>query len=271
MESSCSELEASLIKLVKWSPQFERGYDWGKFYSDNSVPPVLCYGTRSTEIERIREKGIVYPGDNHPISKFFSEKISPLLTKLRESPNISYPYKTYHVEYESDVSFPAFYFIGKELLLHAIDNCMKDKFKTCCTFSPGIAWAYANIGGESIKYFHSIGKKLIHNIRNIEYGKFTKEQEEAIAQLEEDIALFEQRRCAGKPALVLIQAPLKKFNKTNLTFFLNKNFFDEMSKGDFCRELRMLNPDNSFAVIPLDDEVVTEKPISPESIVDILY
>ena len=33
----------------------------------------------------------------------------------------------------------------------------------------------------------------------------------------------------------------------------------------------MLNPDNSFAVIPLDDEVVTEKPISPESIVDILY
>ena len=246
MVETVQDVEKQLETVIKWTPEFERGYDWDKFYFDNSKPPVICYGTSSSNIERIKKEGIKPQGKKSNIVK-----LSGLLHKLSKIEGM-----------------PVF----------SMEKFINDAERTYLTFAPGIAWCYAYMAGENRRNICSYANEALGKAKELNLP-----ETELISEIKKQAELLENEKSNGAPALVLVQTNLEIFEKSGLLsellnidgFFRLKSiyrnrYFSKFSQEMFvCAGLRYLNSDLSFQVPLTDDEIYTTAAIPSEDIVDV--
>ena len=254
MVDTVQDIEKQLESVIKWTPEFERGYDWDNFYFDNSVFPVVCYGTSSASIERIKEQGINPQGKKSKILQL-SESLSSFVLNKKNSLNIA--------EFNNE-------------------KFIVDAERTYLTFSPGIAWCYARMAGENRRNICFYAKELIGKVSEL---YLSETESELIIKIKRQLEVLESEKNNGFPALFLVQTSLEKFERSGLLAeLLDKNSFlswknryevnnkyPDFSQGMLiCANIRYLKQDLSFQISLTDDEIYTTVSIPSEDIVDIL-
>lgn len=259
------EIEAQLSKILKWNPKFERGYDWGKFYDDNDTYPILCHGTRSNEVSSILRRGLVPESKNGRVSNLYNN----FLEIINE----------FSGKYGNDrlnISNGFFHKISCKYL--------EESNKTFLTFSPGLAWHYAHIGGEnSNRFIENIVKPELSRISSLSF--LSNEDKQKIGKLESSVYEIEYSRCLGLPALIMIQADLRDFitgKKCSIftdresfgNYIKSRKLFSRLNIDDngraYCLGFRYIKRDLSFRIPIINDEVSTIKPIPVSQIVSIV-
>lgn len=252
MVETVQDVEKQLETVIKWTPEFERGYDWDKFYYDNSKLPVICYGTSSVNIERIKKQGIKPSGKKSKILQ-----LSELLFKFISSLNEKY-----------DIKIPEF----------NNEKFIIDAERIYLTFSPGIAWCYARMAGENRRNICSYANEAIEHTNEL---GLSETESKLIIKIKRQLDVLEREKNNGFPALFLVQTSLEKFERSGLldrkSFLSLKNRYEVNNKyPDFssgmlmCAGIRYLKPDLSFQIPLTDDEIYTTASIPSENIVGIL-
>ncbi|MEK6932380.1 MAG: hypothetical protein AABW56_01140 [Nanoarchaeota archaeon] len=254
MVDTVQDIEKQLESVIKWTPEFERGYDWDNFYFDNSVFPVVCYGTSSASIERIKEQGINPQGKKSKILQL-SESLSSFVLNNKNSLNIA--------EFNNE-------------------KFVIDAERIYLTFSPGIAWCYARMAGENRRNICSYANEVIEHTNELDMSGT---DSELIIKIKGQLEVLESEKNNGFPSLVLVQTNLEKFERSGLLAeLLDKNSFlswknryevnnkyPDFSQGMLiCANIRYLKQDLSFQISLTDDEIYTTVSIPSEDIVDIL-
>ena len=261
MATSVDVLEEALRDLVSWTPGFERGYDWGRFYSDNQVPPVLCHGTRSREYSRLRKYGLSPPGENSP----------PLETWREVMGFLDHASVRYGIEIQG---LEAFRKIG--------DKLTSNSWKTCLSTYPGISWCYANMGGENVRNVASESRRYLEMVKPF---RLSRADRLLMGYAEGKVRDLEEVKDGGEPALVLVQTDLGKFGQTGIAPFFDRDAFEGLVERSrelmriypgwdegkiLCSMFRGFDQEHAFR-ITADDEVNTREAIPPEDIKGIIF
>lgn len=259
------EIEAQLSNILKWNPEFERGYDWGKFYDDNDTYPILCHGTRSNEVSSILHRGLVPGSKNGCVSNLYKNLLG-IINEFSEKYGVN--------RLNIDNGF-----------FHKISCKYLEEFnKTFLTFSPGLAWHYAHIGGDnSIRFIENIIKPELSRISSLSF--LSNEDKQKIGELESSIDEIECSRSSGLPAMIMIQADIRDFiTSKKCSIFTDKESFDHYIKSRklfsrlniddngraYCLGFRYIKKDLSFRIPIANGEVSTIKPIPVSQIVSIV-
>lgn len=283
-ETTVEDLQGKLDKLITWTPEFERGYDWSKFCADNAVPPVLCHGTRADAAEKIREYGFIPKCDQSPVMVLHAQ-LRDIIFDFAN--NYSYPL----VESQGDYISAAIMFNENQTFAEASRKFYVDSERTYFTLYPGTAWCYTQIGGENLNNFIPFAMTVLSNLRtNLYQGqKISAKDEATLKAFESELKEADKKRTSSPPAIVLVQTQMDKFKQDYgaSNFFLHEETFSQIKyeiknrpvaklfpaaeEGMLlCAEQRYLTKDLRFQFFPGDDEVYTTQPIPPEDVVGIL-